>query len=252
MKKYISVILLAAVLLNTGCTSRDLPLESTVAIGTDDMAAAGNNDISDDTVSATTELGTYAMTEIAWESDVVNEPVVLDSPPDMRIEARGDMIASCMTMAKCGYTWGNEGEQVIACGASPYQAWEHGDVHAVINILDLAASPKVLLTNGAEIEYVRCWGGDDGYQEINFTADGEIIIPQLSTTGNVYEVSIVFPQGRCSYVFATEKRAPYSGDEGNSEGATSPAYDPTAVQTSAAYIPENELCGYPLAEDMQG
>ncbi len=238
MKKYLTFAAITAMLLASGCTARDLPLTSTTALG----------DAAEGELVASTELGTvdgYAETEIAWE-EAPAQPEELSSPPVMRIEAVGEMIASCMNMPQCGYSWTKDDSETIACGASPYQAYELGHVSAVINTLDLAKAPKVLLTNGGVIEYVTCWGSDEERQDVEFTAEGEILLPD-SPIGKVYEVSILFPQGRCSYLFATEEREPtdYSG---GSEGATTPAYDPTALQSPAAYISE-AICGYPTAED---
>lgn len=245
MKRYISVLTLCAILLTTGCTSRDLPLISTAEIDSNSSNAI-------ETAPATEENDIVAaMTEIALE-EAPAKPQVLTEPPVMRIETIGTEIASCTNMYKCGYSWDTDGQSVIACGASPYQAYELGHINAVINIADLVQDPKILLTNGGEIGYVYCWGSDEEVQEVEFTDDGCIILPD-EPVGCVYEVSIDFPQGQCSYVFATELREiqdTYSGDE-----MSTPAYDPTAAQSSAAYQPEiqpviEDTCGYPTAENM--
>lgn len=212
MKKYIAFTALSAMLLLSGCAERDLPLISTVELAEGSAPA--------------TELGSlgHAETEIAWEEAPI-EPQELTEPPIIRIETIGSEIASCMSMTRCGYSWEHDGTAVIADSASPLQAYEHGDVTAVVNTLDLAKAPTVLLTNGGAIEYVRCWGAD-GVQEVEFTAEGEILLP-AEPVGAVYEVSVTFPQGRCSYIFAAEQREP-SDYSGSAEGAATPAYDPTA------------------------
>lgn len=232
-------ILAALAVLLTGCTSEELG----AAVGADGAGSANSD----------TALGT-GMTEIAWEepaiapSDGAQTEADSSHPPQMRIEYAGELVAGVMVMTTGTYCWSGtdaDGNGVGVCVdcIAPDEMVAEGHVEAVLNLSELTAAPRVLMTKGAEITSVECWGGGE-VQEVEFAPTGEIYFPE-EPIGEAYSVNMSFPQGTVSYVFAAveqgrqEQSAPV-------EEQTTPAYDPTSMTSlgqlpSGLHDPENAV-----------
>ncbi len=170
-------------------------------------------------------------TEIAWESNIHIEPQELTSPPDLRIETITEMTASVAVMTKSTYEWtvdngDGTADTTITDSLMPLELAAEGYVSAAFDPSQLIKFPKILLTNGAEIKNVLCWGEDHNTQPVDFTADGVLTLPK-SPIGSVYSVDVVFPQGRCTYVFMTAEMPVFSGDSGSVSGSV-PSCPPDA------------------------
>ncbi|MBQ8172011.1 MAG: hypothetical protein IJZ95_08490 [Oscillospiraceae bacterium] len=182
-------------------------------------------------------------TEIAWESSIQTEPQELTSPPDLRIETITEMTASVAVMTKSTYEWtvdngDGTADTTITDSLMPLELAAEGYVSAAFDPAQLIKLPKILLTNGAEIKNVLCWGEDNSTQPVDFTADGVLTLPE-SPIGSVYSVNVVFPQGSCTYVFMTAKQPVFNGDSENESGST-PSYAPDAGN-STDYPPDHAV-----------
>lgn len=232
MKK---LMLLAAMIsiLATGCAS------SAVTNGADNEQGAAAQPDSRPADANSSNAIAYN-TEIAWESNIQIEPQELTSPPDLRIETITEMTASVAVMTKSTYEWtvdngDGTADTTITDSLMPLDLAAEGYVSAAFDPAQLIKTPKVLLTNGAEIKNVLCWGEDNSTQPVNFTSDGVLTLPE-SPIGSVYSVEVVFPQGSCTYVFMTAKQPVFSSDSENESGSM-PSYEPDAG-SSTDYPPD--------------
>lgn len=252
MKKYMAFALTASMLV-TGCASHgvDIPAE-----GVSSLTEVGAADSVPAIAYAATEdvpAIAYAATEIALE-DVPAEPQILTAPPDLRIEAVDEMVASVSMLTKGTASWSyvtEDGKEMSyeACGAGPEECDEMGLITARIDPSKLTKNPKLLPTHGGEIVSVtRYCNGQTS--DIDFTAEGELLLPKTSEYA-VYDVHVKYPQGSCWYFFVTcEDERSYGGSDNSgssdssasvppAEALTSP-YDPNEVQISAAFVPVTE------------
>ena len=197
MKRCAAAFVLAALTMVSGCMSRDLPLESSDAIG---YAPA------------------YG-TEIAIEN---GDPAqdTRNGVPSIRMELITEMTASVVTLDKGTFSW----DGAIACGVGPLECYEDGLIHAIFDPGMLAEPPRVLLPEDAAIGFVNCWGKDGGdyiEQNVEFSADGEIFLPE-EPVGPAYEVYITFGDGEyCHYMFATQHAV--QDHNGDTESSVAPA-----------------------------
>lgn len=222
------ILIIAAVisLLATGCASQDI--NSSTALGTADNA---------ENAEAAT-----ALTEIAIEkvTDIPQEPVILTEPPELRIEAVDEMIASVSVLTRGSFSWeydkdgGGETVATMACGDSAWHCAERGLIHAEIDPSILIKDPRILLTNGGEITSVTRFCGD-GVTDIGFGEDGSLHLPKTSEYA-AYSVNVKYPQGTCEYFFITNKSNRNYGGSGDSSASVPPAES----MTSPAFIPEEK------------
>lgn len=139
------------------------------------------------------------------------------APPDIRIDS-GEML---LKMTKGGYSWtykvdDEHNATTIADSSAPYYVFQTSHV-TVLNLEEHGKKVEITLPEDAQIESVTAYSDEkDEGTSVDFSGN-EITLPK-SPNGRVYCVTVVFPEGRCEYLFA-----------GATEMST-PAYSPTVVE----------------------
>ena len=215
MKRYSAISMFLAALMLTGCASREIT--ETDAPGYGSEIAIGEGDAAPEKQGSSPAYGSDTAIE---EGDAA--PDEQDGPPALRLELVDEMTASVVTLDRSTFTWD---DLCVDC-ISPLESYEEGFVRAVIRTDGLVKPPKLLLTDGAEIIEVVCHG--DGFQNVEFTEDGELMLPE-DPVGVVYEVRVRYEQGSCCYLFATAAAA----DEAENGGQNTSSYDPSAANLSS-------------------
>lgn len=138
-------------------------------------------------------------------------PQYTQKPPELTAEiftANGDFEAQ---LTQCGYAWyytddnGSE-TAIIADCPLPYQL----DLKPICTV---AADDKVCvnLTDGGRLAGALNWSAEGKQLALDYQRTGEIYIP-ADLIGDIFSLTVEFPQGECTYVFAAANEAA-SADE---------------------------------------
>lgn len=99
------------------------------------------------------------------------------------------------------FTWsyiddnGNASTICVDCPA-PYQM----DLEPDFDVVDVEKA-RVELTNDGKLTGVTNWSSEGEWLDVDFDEKGEIYFPE-SPIGDIYSVSVEYPEGNCTYVFA--------------------------------------------------
>ncbi len=144
---------------------------------------------------------------------------VAPAPPVLRIRVGNTYHA----LSQNNYEWeaqiGDETAAAIACGPTPWEC--RGSCPAI----DLSGETKavLMLPDDAEIAGIYVYSDEDVYETPEF--NGRTFDLPADPNNKLYHIDVVFPGGRCEYVFSTfVDGAPTSSDMADSR----------------------EICGYPL------
>lgn len=158
-------------------------------------------------------------------------PQYTQKPPELTAEiftANGDFEAQ---LTQCGYAWyytddnGNETAILADCPA-PYQL----DLDPICTV---AADDKVCvnLTDGGRLAGALNWSAEGEQLALDYQRTGEIYIP-ADLIGDIFSLTVEFPQGECTYVFAAANEAA-SADEAAETAAALTQYPCDIIYSSS-------------------
>lgn len=225
MKKYITLLALAGMLLTAGCAAGNTATGSSNAIEKDPAETAYEPDIAFLTREAPTEQ---------------------ETPPQLMVTYSGSGIATAAAMTLGSSEWTYGGKTTETYVSAPLKAYADGLVTAVAD-LDLVSEnePQILLRDGAEITGAELYMLDSSdTMPLSYTPDGVLSFPNEVYNG-VAAVSVSFEQGTAVYYFAvtrsqTDPSKPpelYLYSDGNDIGwrLTKGGYTWTVEQNGEAY-----------------